>query len=92
MPDETKAHITVYDLGVAAQDRVDHHLRAVKTALLSQEPTLVALQSDCSYALWIYYSFPPGEGAINLPPAILTAFGHLRVEIILLLNDVSGST
>jgi hypothetical protein len=83
--------MTAYDLGVGAHDRVDDHLRAVKLALFAQEPRLEQLQSDCAYTLWVHYRFAPGDGAINLRPAILTAFGHLRVEIILLLNEACSS-
>ncbi len=76
------ANILTFDLGVGQHERVDEHLAAVKRVLLAHEKELDTFSKDCSYALWLLYAFPAAEGALNLRPNILAAFGMLNIEII----------
>ena len=79
---ENGYHVTVFDIGIGEHERVDQHLVAAKAALFGQEQKLNVLCGECRYALWVAYSFPSEDGAINVSHSVSAALALLQIELI----------
>lgn len=85
--EQVSAHITIFDLGLGNDERVDHHLHRVTSRLLGHLTDLEALRGECAFVIWIRYRFPATEGAANLSPALLSRLSLLQVELVFHLQD-----
>lgn len=84
-------NVSVFDLGIGDYQKVDHHLTAVKRALLGEEKVLSELAGECTYALWIDYRFPKDGGVISLPTSLQRFFTFMNVELVFHLRTFAES-
>ncbi len=80
--------VTVFDLGIGHDDRVDRHLERATEELFKKLIDLEQLLDECKYTLWLRYRFSSIDGgAANIAPVISSRLAHLRIELILHLNE-----
>lgn len=81
--EKTDIHVTAYDLGLGADDRLRVQLEKATDELMKYLQKLEDLQSECEYTLWVKYNFPSGEGSGEIPATLSSRLAHLRVNLMI---------
>jgi hypothetical protein len=73
--------VTVFDLGLGRDRRVDDHLERATDALFRERDTLERLEAECGYALWVQLRSRAKEVVAAVPERIASRLAYLRVEL-----------
>lgn len=73
--------VTVFDLRLGSDRRVDRHLERATNALFEQRVALRRLGAECRYALWVRLRSSAREIAADVPDEIASSLAGLRVGL-----------